>query len=294
MDNATSPSPNASPAQTTDYLVTVTGADGCSDTSSVLVTVTPFPVAAFTSAPACLGQPNAFTNNTIPAIGTTYTWTFGDGGTSTDDNPNHQYTQNGDTFQVTLVATLNGCPYTANGQAVVYPSGIANFGATPTIAYIDSSIQFIDSSINAISWNWNFGDSSYSSNPDPAHYYTYPGAYTVSLTITNQYGCNDSIVKETYIQIFQDPKVFIPNAFTPNGDGNNDKFLVYTNGVTFFELDVFDRWGEKVYGGNNQFDGWDGTYKGKFLPPAVYTYMLKLVYEDGKGRQFKGQVTLMR
>lgn len=88
--------------------------------------------------------------------------------------------------------------------------------------------------------------------------------------------------------------VSIPNAFTPNGDGHNDVFRVLGNGLTDVRMRVFDRWGEKVFDGDGQYRGWDGTVKGQ--PAATGAYVYFVTYTDPQGRQQerRGSVTLLR
>jgi len=87
---------------------------------------------------------------------------------------------------------------------------------------------------------------------------------------------------------------FVPNAFTPNGDGNNDVFYVYANGVERIDCYIFDRWGEKVFEFHNIHDGWNGEYKGRQAPVDVYVFSLDLVYLDGSSKHAKGSFTLIR
>ena len=121
-----------------------------------------------------------------------------------------------------------------------------------------------------------------------------PGVYTVTLTSNNQYGCVDSLTKQDYISIYQQPIVFIPNVFTPNGDGANDELKVLANGVKYFDWKVFNRWGEKVFDSNNVTQGWNGLYQTKECQPGVYTYTLDIVFDDNSNRNMKGSVTLMK
>ncbi len=88
--------------------------------------------------------------------------------------------------------------------------------------------------------------------------------------------------------------VFIPNSFTPNGDGNNDVFQLFGQSIKTVDLRIFNRWGELVYKTNNQFSGWDGTYKGQMQLPQVFTYAVKIVFLDDKKVDRKGTVTLLR
>jgi gliding motility-associated-like protein len=110
------------------------------------------------------------------------------------------------------------------------------------------------------------------------------------LTIYS-HGCQVSA--KVLIQVIQPDNFFIPNVFTPNGDGNNDQFYIeYQSGVTVLLFQVFDRWGEKVHDG---LYPWDGTYKGKPAPLAVYVYVFKLqLYGRPLALYRKGSVTLLK
>jgi gliding motility-associated-like protein len=88
--------------------------------------------------------------------------------------------------------------------------------------------------------------------------------------------------------------LFIPTAFSPNGDGINDDFKVLGKGILKVTLDIFDRWGEKMFGTTDKDLGWDGTYKGKKCMPAVYAYRAYVEYVDGTNKVEKGNVTLVR
>ena len=91
-----------------------------------------------------------------------------------------------------------------------------------------------------------------------------------------------------------EPDIYIPDAFTPNGDGNNDVLLVRGRFITTMQLKVFDRWGELVFETTDQDVGWDGTYKGKPVDPAVFVYWLKAVCADGQSFLKKGNITVIR
>ena len=115
------------------------------------------------------------------------------------------------------------------------------------------------------------------------------------IKITNQAGC---IAFDTVtVYIVPDYSVFIPNVFTPNGDGNNDVFEIYGNlkGLAFLEIQIFNRWGEKVFESNNHHFKWDGTFKGEMQNPSVFVWQLKLAFLDGHREELrKGSVTLVR
>ncbi len=114
------------------------------------------------------------------------------------------------------------------------------------------------------------------------------------ITGTDAYGCHDT----TFVSILLNPPVlFIPNVFTPNGDGANDFFEVFGNlpSLRYMEVKVFDRWGEKVFESNDHNFKWDGTFKGKPMQPAVFVYVINAAFvNESESRIWKGSVTLMR
>jgi len=90
------------------------------------------------------------------------------------------------------------------------------------------------------------------------------------------------------------PDLYVPNAFTPNGDGDNDVLLVRGNNITNMTLRIYHRWGEKVFESTDQSTGWDGTYKGKECDPAVFVYYLDVDCLGGESYEQKGNITLIR
>ncbi|MBS1625512.1 MAG: gliding motility-associated C-terminal domain-containing protein [Bacteroidetes bacterium] len=115
--------------------------------------------------------------------------------------------------------------------------------------------------------------------------------YTVVVT----YGKNCIATATATVRVDHGPDTYIPNAFTPNGDGNNDEFTVYGSGLKTVTMRIFNRWGEKVFdSGDNQWASWNGTYKGVLQPPAVYTYVVELTYLDGQKKIKDGSLTLIR
>ncbi|MDB5282671.1 MAG: large protein, partial [Bacteroidota bacterium] len=91
--------------------------------------------------------------------------------------------------------------------------------------------------------------------------------------------------------------IFVPNAFSPNGDGNNDYFQMFGNtaGIHSMNIMIFDRWGEKVFESDETDFKWDGVYKGAKMQPAVFVYVMKVTFIDGRdSRLMKGSLTLVR
>ncbi len=119
---------------------------------------------------------------------------------------------------------------------------------------------------------------------------------TYELLITDQYGCINSDTVTVYIRAFicDEPYIFVPNAFTPNGDNTNDVLYVRGNAVTELYFAVYSRWGEMMFETEDLNVGWDGTFKGKELSPDVYGYYLRLRCLNNEEYFKKGNVTLIR
>ncbi|MCB0479031.1 MAG: gliding motility-associated C-terminal domain-containing protein [Crocinitomicaceae bacterium] len=123
-----------------------------------------------------------------------------------------------------------------------------------------------------------------------------PEQTTMYTVIIIKGGCTDTAqVKVTVLEnICDDPSVFIPNAFTPNSDGNNDIVYVRGDNIELMTFRIFDRWGEMVFETQDQNIGWDGKFKGKLLNPDVYVYYLDVTCVGGDEQLIKGNITIIR
>lgn len=285
------------------YTVNVLNNNGCDAISSpVQVTVSPLPQISYTA--DRLGGCDPFTpqfiNNTITDANATYFWDFGDGTTSTLSNPSHQYVGVG-VYTVTLQVTSSfGCfaEFTYPDMITVSESPIADFtylnekgGGTDPLQF-NSTLRFIDQSIDAAHWIWDFGDGFSSNDQNPLHTYSEAGEYRIKLTVLNQYDCPATREATVLVTPF-----FIPNAFTPDGDGKNDAFfnINFEMNVASFELQVFNRWGQMVFKSNDPAKGWRGEYSdGKPAAQGVYVYQYLITDHNNIEHEYRGQVTLMR
>ena len=128
--------------------------------------------------------------------------------------------------------------------------------------------------------------------PNPSVTVYQQGDYLVTVSMQN--GTSTCFGTATlHVDILPQEPVFIPNTFSPNGDGNNDIFLVYGQDIRTVDLKVFNRWGELVFESDNQFNGWDGTYKSVLQNPAVFTYVANITFLNNKKIQKKGSITLL-
>lgn len=143
-------------------------------------------------------------------------------------------------------------------------------------------------------WNWYFSNSKgYIANAQNTSYiFENAGTYAVAMVVSNNYGCSDTIVKTVIVDA--DYKLYVPNAFTPDGDGLNDVFMPKGRGIDKYHLTVYDRWGIIVFQSDDFSKGWDGTEKGKALTDEVYTWRINATDVNGKIKELAGYVTLIR
>lgn len=287
--------------ETRTYLFTVTDQNGCigQTTREVVSNVVPT-VAFFPSRDeACDSATILFTNETLP-LGCTYNWTFGDAGTSNDFSPEHFYGTG--LFGVGLTATTpEGCTASIYRQdlILILPTPVASFESDPNLTTIDyqllSQATFAFNNTSpwyATSVNWSFG------NGDSAFVgqvtYTYPdtGNYCVTLTAYNNFGCHDDTTQCVRIQ--QDPFLWIPTGFTPNGDGLNDQFLLGGIEIKSFQITIFDRWGKMLYFSDSINKSWDGNVANEGAPEGAYVYKVEAVNTLGMKFTRAGTVTLIR
>ncbi|MEW6469998.1 MAG: PKD domain-containing protein [Bacteroidota bacterium] len=275
------------------YTVTVTDVNGCTGTDVLNVTINPVPNAAFAALGACLADGIQFQDNSTVASGSivSWQWFFGDLGQDSVQNPLHYYAATGN-YAVTLIVTTNaGCMDTITQAATVNPSPTAGFTADQTIVVILQTVNFYDNSVGAVSWYWDFGDSTGTSTlQNPSYNYTSGGTYTVMQVVTNSFGCTDTAFFEVIVTM---PPV-VPNGFSPNGDGKNDVLYVLGGPYKFLEFSIYNNWGELIFKSNNQAMGWDGTRDGVRQPMSVYVYTVIAVTEDDKEHKLEGDVTLLR
>lgn len=117
---------------------------------------------------------------------------------------------------------------------------------------------------------------------------------TTEYTLSVYYGENCLATNVVTVKVGREPEFYMPNAFSPNGDGKNDRIFLYGSGLKTVHLTIYNRWGEKVYESVNQSEGWDGTYKGQQQSPGLYTYIADLEYLNGKKKRDFGSITLIR
>ncbi len=202
---------------------------------------------------------------------------------------------------VTTVFTVSvqspaGCTWT--GTATV---SVSTVNSAEVIASVDqpiviagTTVQLLATPATAVTYSWSpSGAVSNSGIADPT---AVVNATTTFVVVVSDGICtvSDSVTVKVFEFACAEPDIFVPNAFTPNGDGNNDVLYVRGRYITALEFKVFDRWGEKVFETTDQAFGWDATFNGKPVDPAVFVYWLKVECEGGQTYFKKGNVTVIR
>lgn len=287
---------NAQPSASGVYSLVVTDANGCTSSAITVATVNPNPILSITStndrmcAPACI----TFTVNSTNTI-SSVSWFFLNGGVSSNSVSTQCFNRGGVYTSTATVVDNKGCQSTVSHTIEIYPKPIADFVFSPIKPIEGNEVSFTDASFNANinQWYWFFNSQNINSTlQNPYYTYVEAGSYPITLIVKSDKGCTDTITKS--IIVGEDYGIYVPNTFTPNGDGFNDIFSAKGFGIVKFEMYVFDRWGERLFSTNDIHNGWDGTIKGKLCKEDVYVWKINLTNVFGKSHELTGHVTLMK
>lgn len=278
------------------YTVSSTDVNGCTATSSVILNP-PYPdeFVITSDSTSCNGTSyldGAIHVTPISVVNQPYYYSVDNGGNQLTGDFMNLSAGN----HILIMTNKNGC--VTDTFAFVEQPALGTIAVTPgdTTMQLGESLQlavnispYTSSDITAYNWSQIQGISCADcAAPVVSAYET--GEYTVSVT----YGKGCVATSSVKVVVEGQPPVFIPNAFSPNGDGNNDLFMVYGDAISKVELSIFNRWGEEIFRSTDRLAGWDGTYKGQLQNPTVYTYVAAITYLDGKQIQKKGTVTILR
>lgn len=236
---------------------------------------------------------NPFTASGAPA-GSTYTWTTPSGTTITSGQGTSSILVdwNAASGPISVVATNSlGC--------FSDPASCTVTVSTPPVAAFDTvssgfTYNFTDLSTGgATNWAWDFGDGSTSGSQNPTHTFTSNGTHTVCLIASNGTGCADSVCYVVDVDVTE--FINIPNVFTPDGDNINDYFAINSSGLKEFKIEIYNRWGTKVFASESPAVQWDGrSTSGVELSDGTYYYVLTALSVTGKDYSQPGFINLIR
>lgn len=293
-----------SPVQTNTYTVTGTSAAGCVNTDQVVVTVEPLPVVSFYPSDTFGCTPMEVTlYNTTPNV-TDCIWTLSDGTTLSGCTSVQTIFSQAGCYDITLTtSSANGCTNTASVQNMicVEQSPIANFAADPNeLTTISTTSQMFNSSVNASTYFWTFGDGGSSNLENPSHVFpSEEGEYLITLFAYSPSGnCYDTTTQT--IKIEEETIIYVPNTFTPDDDIYNQEFKpVFTSGFDpqSYTLFIFNRYGELIFESHNVNIGWKGTYGSDKILVQDDTYVWKIIYKkknDNNKNVIVGHVNVLK
>ena len=278
------------------YLVYLSDSNGCTKTLPVYV-----PNAT----------PNGFTTATDSTL--CYGPAYNDGAayisTTTPANGPYQYGIDGGALQDTgyfaglsarphmiVTVNVNGCidsvPVLVSEPLPVIVEVVPDTVILPLGQSQSVQVNYLNATNPTYSWV-GFEGLSCMDCPNPVVTSYAPGDYSITVSMVNGSAtCYGSAMLN--VQVLPHKPVFIPNSFSPNGDGNNDVFLIYGEDIKVVTLKVFNRWGILVFESENPYGGWDGTYRSLLQDPGVYVYVADITFLDDTTQKKTGSITLIR
>jgi len=284
-NGSTTNSISVNPSSTTSYSVVATNTNGCTSSATATVTVSPPPIASANNTTICAGQIATLT----ASGGGNYSWSNG-----STTNPVLVSPTSTSTYSV--IVFIGSCSDTANASVVVNQNPIATVSGNVTITS-GSSTTLSASGGGNYSWSNESTTSSITVSP--------PFTTLYCVYVSNSFNCVDTncitvlVTFETMdcSTLSSTEDFFIPNAFSPNGDNENDVLKLYYGNIACiktYKFTVYNRWGEKVFESENPLEEWNGIYKEKMEGTAVFAYYMKATLINGDKISKKGNVSLIR
>lgn len=282
-----------SPNGTTTYSVEVN--DGCSDPfvdSVQVVMLPPIQASVTTSDTLCIGQEGWVTAEVLNDGAYDIRW--GEEALPLDT----LYAGAGMSSVLQITDLTEGCTFDTLTLVPNFTPISALFSPNPNddcIAFEANPITFLDLSQFGLYGMWHFGtgDSlAYSPGNNPEYPFEQPGEYSVALTIFNEGDCRADYGLD--VCVLPPSALFVPDVFSPNGDGANDLLFVRGRGITELYFAVYNQWGAVVFESNDPDRGWDGQFRGRPSPSGVYSYVLRAVVNDWSKVEQTGNIALIR
>ena len=306
-----------SPSSQSSYTVnSVTDANGCINPimQTIIINTNPLPEISLSGGGSICEGDSVNVDFTVTSGTPPYTLNYLAGFTPYILNMgtvHTEWTKEAGIYSIQSLTDNKGCKaisITGNAYVNINPLPNANISAYPQPAdIVDPVIHFIDASTGHVNGLWNFDDgtTAISNFNDLVHIYKDTGTYHVSLEIESDSGCIDKAWQTIIISpVFS---IYIPSAFTPNNDLNNDYFLPIVDGVEEYEFSMYTRSGQRFFTTNeyrndylkclldNDWEAaWDGKINNEYATKGVYTYSIILTDLNGKLKTYEGAITLIR
>ncbi|NRA51955.1 MAG: gliding motility-associated C-terminal domain-containing protein, partial [Phaeodactylibacter sp.] len=250
-------------------ILNLTNSAGCDSTVSVVVNELQNPTVSVTTEPAC---PGTATGELRVLSNPGITFEYNLDGLPVQTSPEFDNLNAGN-YAVTVTNVDNGCSTIIEAEIGAQPSleaelAINNGTCESPITTVGAII--LSGGPTELSYNWS------NNITEPVAQFDAPGAY--SLTLSNN--CEAIVIdfEVNLLDIDSEQFIYIPSAFSPNGDGTNDQFMIFpAPGMVWqsYELMIFDRWGNQMFEGNDPLAGWDGVFRGSLMNTGLYVYHVK-------------------
>jgi len=285
-----------------DVQLTLTSDKGCLDSITHEVEIYPLPVVAFSAFPeeGCMPLEVTFYDQTsinAPYSLASWQWSLGDSVVSSEQDTANTYFEAG-SYDVSLVVTSGNNCVSSNSiddMITVYQKPEAGFTTSPErVSILFPKVWFSDESVDAVAWDWQFGDGSVSSSQNPTHSYTDISENSVWQIVSSEHDCLDTAIQTIVVEA--EFTLFIPNAFTPDANGHNETFKASGIGITEFTMDIYNRWGEQLFHSADINQGWNGqkNNQGIDLKMGVYIYRITALDYNSHFHEYTGKVNLVR
>lgn len=288
-----------------DVVLRTVSNKGCEDTVIKEIFIPETPRASFTPVPeeGCSPLTITLQNNSALSVGTMeYEWFVDDSLVSEEFEPNiilENDTLEPVQYSIKLIATSDeGCVGTVKVEEAitVLPAPKAGFNfSRRSVDMFDPFMSFKNTSQHGVRWEWFFGDGEMSTEFQPDYAYELSGEYMVSQVTWNAFNCPDTVSK--YLEVEPVTTLYVPNSFTPNGDGINDTWFVkgFNEGKQF-EISIWNRWGELLFEGETMDFSWDGKLPNSndWAPNGSYAYMILYETSTNEVKELRGTFVLHR
>jgi gliding motility-associated-like protein len=187
----------------------------------------------------------------------------------------------------------DGCAYFYDTTILIHPLPEAGFSITPSkVNIVNPLIQVWDESNGASEWLYDMGDGNLIKQASFPYEFGDSGLYRITQTVHSNWGCMDTTQSLFRVEFFNTR--YMPEAFSPNGDGLNDRFAPIGRGIYSYSLKIYNRWGELIFDSEEGEKSWDGTYRGKPVPIGMYTYQTTILNHKKQKIHLHGSLTLIR
>ncbi len=281
------------------YTLTAFDENGCKDYTSAIVGILPLPVAAVEIEREEACAPFCSDITLLASAQIRPTWNIG--AISYSGNTlRHCFPVPGIyAIELSINDTTSQCNSAMRYYVKARPQPVAEFSYLPEKPLENGDeVQFTNLSQGEgiHKWTWHFDagiEGQFEKKTEHATFlYKNAGFFPIALVVENRYGCRDTVIKS--IRVEEDFTLFIPDVFTPNGDGLNEVFMPVGRGVRQYQLTLFDRWGHVLFESSDLKNGWDGIFKNDPAPVGTYNWRIQITSQRGESKALNGHVLLKR